>query len=175
MAWTQPRGGPASRQPSAAGLWAGPPFPRGYFDVIAAGPPCGDYSFAKNFTPRRFHHADRLVKKNCEYQPRLWWITPPGRGPVKQGWGIWVVLKKRHWCRPAKSFAEKGDAEPLQMTENGGFEAFLGFHHIGGLFPPTIQVQNAADWTPPPSPRPSTFFPACNFIIVGCWFPGRGA
>lgn len=67
--------------------WKYREFPPGYFDVIAAGPPCGDYSLAKNFRPRRFHRADRLVRKTVEiiqyFKPRLWWIENPRTGFLK--------------------------------------------------------------------------------------------
>ena len=64
--------------------WKFNEYPPGYFDVIAAGPPCGDYSLAKNLRPRQFHYADRLVRKTVEiiryFKPRLWWIENPRTG-----------------------------------------------------------------------------------------------
>ena len=67
--------------------WKFKEYPPGYFDVIAAGPPCDDYSLAKNLRPRKFHHADRLVRKTVEiiryFKPRLWWIENPRTGFLK--------------------------------------------------------------------------------------------
>ena len=59
-------------------------FDRGYFDVIAAGPPCEDYSNAKVQRPRDFERADALVARTLEiieyFQPRIWWIENPRFG-----------------------------------------------------------------------------------------------
>ena len=59
-------------------------FSRGYFDVIAAGLPCEDYSNAKVQRPRDFDRADALVARTLEiieyFQPRIWWIENPRFG-----------------------------------------------------------------------------------------------
>ena len=38
-------------------------YPEGYFDIIAAGVPCTEYSIAKRTAPRDFKTADRLVRR----------------------------------------------------------------------------------------------------------------
>ena len=67
--------------------WCYKKYPVGYFDVIAASPPCADYSLANNKRPRNFSHADRLVRKTIQiiryFAPRLWWIENPRGGFLK--------------------------------------------------------------------------------------------
>jgi site-specific DNA-cytosine methylase len=49
-------------------------YPQGYFEVIAAGVPCTEYSLAKTIGGRDMQTADRLVEKTLEiveyFQPR---------------------------------------------------------------------------------------------------------
>jgi hypothetical protein len=53
----------------------------GYFDVIAASPPCEEYSAAKIVSDRNFELADNIVEKTLEiihfFQPAVWWIENP--------------------------------------------------------------------------------------------------
>ena len=67
--------------------WDYKQYPIGYFDVIAASPPCNIYSTAYNFRPRDFAKADALVEKALEiinfFQPRLWWLENPRTGFLK--------------------------------------------------------------------------------------------
>ena len=62
-------------------------FPRGYFEVIAAGVPCNEYSPAKTIGQRRLDYADRLVEKTLEiiqfFNPPVWWIENPRLGLLK--------------------------------------------------------------------------------------------
>jgi hypothetical protein len=62
-------------------------YPVGYFDVIAASPPCNVYSTAYNPRPRDFSQADALVEKTLEiinyFQPRLWWLENPRTGLLR--------------------------------------------------------------------------------------------
>ena len=58
------------------------------FDIIAASPPCVEYSRAMTSPrPRRLEEADRLVAKALEiirhYSPRLWWVENPRGGLLK--------------------------------------------------------------------------------------------
>ena len=52
--------------------------PRGYFQLIAASPPCTEYSTAKTTAPRNLELADKLVAKTLEiigyFQPDFWWL-----------------------------------------------------------------------------------------------------
>ena len=57
---------------------------RGDFVVIAASPPCAEYSRAKTVGWRNLDQADRLVQKTLEivefFNPKLWWIENPRSG-----------------------------------------------------------------------------------------------
>ena len=58
------------------------------FDVIAASPPCTEYSSAMTARrPRMLEAADSLVAKALEivrhYKPRLWWVENPRGGLLK--------------------------------------------------------------------------------------------
>ena len=93
----------------------------GTFEVIAASPPCTEYSQAKTTRPRDLAKADALVAKVLEiiryFRPRLWWVENPRTGLLKTRSVIkglrWLDLdycqfsdwgyKKptRFWCSPA--------------------------------------------------------------------------
>lgn len=63
-------------------------FPRGHFQVIAAGVPCEEYSRALTLRPRDFEKADALVLKTLEiidyFNPTIWWIENPKQVFYKQ-------------------------------------------------------------------------------------------
>ena len=42
-------------------------FPKGFFDVIWASPPCTEYSRAKTTAPRDIEGANEIVQKNLRY------------------------------------------------------------------------------------------------------------
>ena len=67
--------------------WDYTQYPRGYFHVIAASPPCTVYSTAYNPRPRNFTESDEIVAKTLEiieyFQPPLWWIENPRHGLLK--------------------------------------------------------------------------------------------
>ena len=62
-------------------------FPPHYFDIIAAGVPCTEYSVAKTTGQRNMPVADRIVQKTLEliqyFQPPVWWIENPRYGLLK--------------------------------------------------------------------------------------------
>ncbi len=62
-------------------------FPKGYFQVIAAGVPCEEYSRAMTKRPRELDRADKLVLKTLEiidyFNPPIWWIENPATGLLK--------------------------------------------------------------------------------------------
>lgn len=57
-------------------------FPKGYFDVIWASPPCTEYSSAKSIGVRNLKLADTIVKRCLSIidylQPRKWFLENPG-------------------------------------------------------------------------------------------------
>ena len=67
--------------------WNYKQYPRGYFNVIAAGVPCQEYSQAKTTGKRNMEEADRLVSKTLEiieyFKPPLWWIENPRNGHLR--------------------------------------------------------------------------------------------
>ena len=67
--------------------WDYKQFPPGYFQVIAAGVPCQEYSVAKTRGTRKMEEADKLVDSVFEilryFQPNLWWIENPRGGFLK--------------------------------------------------------------------------------------------
>ena len=58
--------------------------PPGHFQVIAASPPCTEFSSAKTTAPRDLAGADRLVQRTLEiihyFKPQKWWIENPRTG-----------------------------------------------------------------------------------------------
>jgi hypothetical protein len=65
--------------------WEYKKFPRGFFDIIVASPPCTEYSAAKTKGVRRDEElADPLVRKTLEiisyFQPPVWWLETPRNG-----------------------------------------------------------------------------------------------
>ena len=63
-------------------------FPVGYFDLVAASPPCTEYSTAMSRRrPRRLEQSDALVAKAIEiiqhFKPRLWWVKNPRWGLLR--------------------------------------------------------------------------------------------
>ena len=76
--------------------WEYKKFPRGFFDIIVASPPCTEYSAAKTVGVRREAElADPLVKKALEiiryFAPPIWWLETPRNGrltkkPFVQAW-----------------------------------------------------------------------------------------
>ena len=62
-------------------------FPPGHFHLIAAGPPCTEYSIAKTVGVRNLEWADQLVCRTKEiieyFNPPVWWIENPRTGLLK--------------------------------------------------------------------------------------------
>jgi hypothetical protein len=62
-------------------------FHPGQFDLIAASPPCNEYSYAKTVQPRNLKKADQVVNKTLEilswFKPKAWWIENPRMGYLK--------------------------------------------------------------------------------------------
>ena len=62
-------------------------FPRRYFKVIAASPPCTEYSVAMTCRPRELDKADELVGRAMDiihhYMPEKWFLENPRTGHLK--------------------------------------------------------------------------------------------
>jgi site-specific DNA-cytosine methylase len=64
-------------------------FPKGFFDVIWASPPCTEYSKMKyiSMAPRNLELADRIVQRTIEiidyFKPDKWFIENPQTGLLK--------------------------------------------------------------------------------------------
>ena len=62
-------------------------FPPSYFHLIAAGPPCTEYSMAKTVGVCNLEWADQLVCRTREiieyFNPPVWWIENPRTGLLK--------------------------------------------------------------------------------------------
>ena len=56
-------------------------YPPGFFKIIAASPPCTEYSRAKTIGWRRLEESDQLILRTLEiveyFQPKLWWLENP--------------------------------------------------------------------------------------------------
>lgn len=68
-------------------------FPRGYFDVVWAGPPCDQYSklrlcCVKKSGPPDIEHANKLVRRALRiiryFKPKYWIIENPDSGSLKE-------------------------------------------------------------------------------------------
>ena len=59
-------------------------FPKGYFQLIVACPPCTEYSQAMTMRAPQMEMADEVVRKTLEiiryFQPEKWWLETPRNG-----------------------------------------------------------------------------------------------
>ena len=67
--------------------WDYTQYPPKFFDLIAAGVPCEEYSRAKTTAPRNFAKADSIVQRTLKvikyFAPTLWWIENPRWGELR--------------------------------------------------------------------------------------------
>ena len=58
----------------------------GYFHLVAASPPCTEYSNAMTCRPRELEKADRIVQRTIDIinylKPSMWWIENPRHGKL---------------------------------------------------------------------------------------------
>ena len=128
-------------------------YPPEYFDIIAASPPCTEYSMAMRSRPRNLEKADEIVKCTLEviqyFAPRLWWIETPRTG----------LLARRDFLQGFPVL----DVDYCQF-ENLGYQKptrFFGGPHLSELAPVLCDGQTcpglvAADPQHPKKRRPHT-------------------
>ena len=71
-------------------------FPPGHFHLIAAGPPCTEYSIAKTVGVRNLEWADQLVCRTKEiieeFNPRRVVDREPAHWVVEKSWTVGFVF-----------------------------------------------------------------------------------
>ena len=102
-------------------------YPPEYFDIIAASPPCTEYSMAMNRRPRNLELADEIVKCTLEvikyFAPRLWWIETPRTGMLaRRDFMMGFPFLDVDYCQ----FENLGYQKPTR---------FFGSPHLGELAP----------------------------------------
>ena len=79
-------------------------FPKGFFDVIWASPPCTEYSRAKTTAPRDIEGANEIVQRTLyilEYfEPKFWILENPQTGLLKDQLMMWgLPFKDVDYCK----------------------------------------------------------------------------
>ena len=68
-------------------VWDVTKYPPKFFDLIAAGVPCEEYSRAKTTAPRNLALADSIVQRTLKiiryFAPTMWWIENPRWGELR--------------------------------------------------------------------------------------------
>ena len=84
--------------------WDYTDFPRGFFDVIYASPPCTEYSRAKTTAPRDIEGANQIVERTLDileyFEPKYWIIENPQTGLLKDQLCMWgLPFKDIDYCK----------------------------------------------------------------------------
>ena len=79
-------------------------FPRKFFDVIWASPPCTEYSRAKTTGIRDIDGANEVVQRTLDileyFEPKYWIIENPQTGLLKDQLCMWgIPFKDVDYCR----------------------------------------------------------------------------
>ena len=79
-------------------------FPKGFFDVIWASPPCTEYSRAKTTAPRDIEGANEIVQKTLDileyFEPKYWILENPQTGLLKDQLMMWgLPFKDIDYCK----------------------------------------------------------------------------
>ena len=84
--------------------WDYTDFPRDFFDVIWASPPCTEYSRAKTTAPRDIEGANAIVQRTLDilehFEPKYWMIENPQTGLLKdQSCMYGLPFKDLDYCK----------------------------------------------------------------------------
>ena len=115
-------------------------FPPGYFHIVAASPPCTEYSAAKTTGVRDLEKADAIVKKTLEIieylAPSKWWLETPRTG----------ILARTDFMRGYPQV----DVDYCQFEECGFQKPtrFFGSKHLEGLPPVLCDQKNCSSLRP---------------------------
>jgi hypothetical protein len=79
-------------------------FPKGFFDVTHASPPCTEYSRAKTTAPRDIEGANQIVERTLDileyFEPKYWIIENPQTGLLKDQLCMWgLPFKDIDYCK----------------------------------------------------------------------------
>ena len=79
-------------------------FPKGFFDVIWASPPCTEYSRCKTRAPRDIESANQIVERTLDileyFEPKYWIIENPQTGLLKDQLCMWgLPFKDIDYCK----------------------------------------------------------------------------
>ena len=84
--------------------WDYSDFPKGFFDVIWASPPCTEYSRAKTTAPRDIEGANEIVQRTLDileyFEPKFWILENPQTGLLKDQLMMWgLPFKDVDYCK----------------------------------------------------------------------------
>ena len=107
-------------------------YPKDYFGIIWASPPCTEYSIAKTTAPRNLELADKIVRRVLiiikYFQPLYWFIENPV-GLMRSRQCVRAINKFRKtcsYCKYGKSYRKNTDIwtnknVKLQRCESGNY------------------------------------------------------
>jgi hypothetical protein len=109
-------------------------YPRGYFQLIVACPPCTEYSAAMTKRARQMESADEVVRKTLEivryFRPPTWWLETPRNGRLTKRKVIEdLPFVDTDYCR----FEDCGYQKPTR---------FYGSEHLADLKPMLCDRKN---------------------------------
>ena len=84
--------------------WDYTDFPRDFFDVLWASPPCTEYSRAKTTAPRDIEGANAIVQRTLDilehFCPKYWILENPQTGLLKDQIMMWgIPFKDIDYCK----------------------------------------------------------------------------
>jgi hypothetical protein len=122
--------------------WDYTTYPKGYFDIVAASPPCTEYSAAKTKGVRKLDEADAIVQRTLEIieylEPPRWWVETPKNGMLarRDFMQKYPYIDVDYCC-----FEECGYQKPTR---------FFGSPHLGQMVPISCDGQSCPSLLPGP-------------------------